>query len=136
MNILFLDDSKSRITKFEYEFYTRKMNEKNSLDVVETSADCIKKLQEKDYDVILLDHDLGGEVFVDSSREDTGAEVVRWIISNKKPESIKQIFVHSHNEPARLQMVKSLKASGFQSIEAPFIHIDYSRLKEVIDMLA
>jgi hypothetical protein len=48
----------------------------------------------------MLDHDLGGEIYVDTNYSNTGSEVVRWIEKNKP--DIKEIVVHSYNSSAVL----------------------------------
>jgi CheY-like chemotaxis protein len=42
----------------------------------------ISELQKNQFDLILLDHDLGGEVYVDINRDDTGSGAARWIKQN------------------------------------------------------
>ena len=74
MNILFLDDSKERTKTF--------LSRCPSAVCVETAQECIEELKNNEYEILYLDHDLSDQVFIDSSREDTGMEVVRWIVSN------------------------------------------------------
>jgi len=63
-----------------------------------------------------LDHDLGGETFVDSGREDTGMEVVRWLCQNQdSQDGLIFVRVHSHNAPAAHRMVFDLKRAGYSS---------------------
>jgi CheY-like chemotaxis protein len=39
--------------------------------------------KDKQWDIILLDHDLGGRVFVDSNDDNTGYQVAKFIVENK-----------------------------------------------------
>lgn len=116
MNVLFLDDNPVRRKMFRSEVPYAK--------IVETSAECINALcdslcqDDEDFDFVLLDHDLGGEIYVDSNREDTGMEVVRWIVENKPV--IGKIIVHSHNVPASNRMVRALKNAGYKTSQIPF----------------
>ena len=71
---LFLDDDEIRTKNF--------ISEVPSAETVKTAEECINKLKENDYDCVFLDHDLGGETYVSSKREDCGMEVVRWIKEN------------------------------------------------------
>lgn len=73
---------------------------------------------------VSLDHDLTGESYIDSRRNDCGMEVVRWLENitaekRRKLSSIKFV-VHSHNERAARQMVDRMKALGLQATHEPF----------------
>lgn len=50
------------------------------MTLVDKAHEAIQALKDHTFDLICLDHDLGGQVMVDSSREDTGAEVARYIL--------------------------------------------------------
>ena len=62
------------------------------------------------WDVLFLDHDLGGETYVNSNREDTGAEIARWLDNNPdhKPD---HIIIHSLNEDGSKYMKHLLPES-------------------------
>lgn len=60
---------------------------------------------------VYLDHDLGDEAYVDSSRKDCGMEVVRWICENKP--KLGRIVVHTMNTPAGHAMCRALKRAGY-----------------------
>lgn len=51
------------------------------------------------YDILFLDHDLGGEVYVDSKEENTGAGFARWLMKDEDPYgvSFNQVVIHSMN---------------------------------------
>ena len=120
MNVLFLDDNKDRWNRFRLEL--NKLFPETSPTVIrwtQTAEDCIRRLEQDHWQVVFLDHDLGGEVFVDTSREDCGMEVVRWIEQNK-PENIEYFIVHSWNVPAAREMADRLKKIGYQTILKPF----------------
>jgi DNA-binding NarL/FixJ family response regulator len=110
MRILFLDDSPSRTVVFLKKF--------PDAHAVETAEAAILALKAEKYDLVSLDHDLGGEAWVDSARPDTGFEVVRWIIENK-PE-IGEVTIHSHNTKAGPRMAVALKDAGYKSNFFPF----------------
>lgn len=112
-DILFLDDSKERTKKFQSMY-------PNAI-CVETAKECIKKLDESAWEFLFLDHDLGDQVFVDSSREDTGMEVVRWI--EKNVPVIKQIYVHTLNVPAGQSMVDKLRDAGYNALYKSWLTI-------------
>ena len=109
--VLFLDDNPSRISVFK--------GVCPNADIATTAEETINFLNNLDsYDLVSLDHDLNGEVFVDSNREDCGFEVVRWIIDNKP--TIGKIIIHSHNGPAAFRMVNALFNSGYDARKISF----------------
>src|SRR5271166_6168800 len=90
--VLFLDDDPDRARSF--------LGRNPQAVWVQTATECIARLAES-WDQVHLDHDLGGEIFVDSSREDCGMEVVRWLCSQPiDPMPNTWFFVHSHNAEA------------------------------------
>ena len=111
MNILFLDDSKERQKSFK--------SKVPSATVVTTAQQCINAIQKQEvWNIIFLDHDLGGEEMVESQREDCGMEVVRWIQENEP--QIRNVIVHSHNGPAGVEMVNKLLDSKYKASYLPF----------------
>ena len=109
MKILFLDDDPERTSAFLGAYPEAKC--------VETAEGCIKQLRYR-WDIVCLDHDLGGEIYVDSSREDCGMEVVRWV--RKHQPLVDNFVVHTYNTGAAQIMVKELRASGYRVIRLPF----------------
>lgn len=117
-NILFLDDDIIRTEKF----LTNNHNE-SIVDTCSTARVCIALLNTYRYDVVHLDHDLGGERFVDSAREDCGMEVVRWLVQNRYgsfPSYCAKIIVHTHNDNAGAAMTTLLRAAGYEAKYIPF----------------
>lgn len=89
MNILFLDDDPNRI-----KLVTRHCINHN-LYVVTTAQDAIASLRtNSNYDLVSLDHDLGGEQMVSSGRG-TGYEVAEHISKMSSPPL--HVNVHSFN---------------------------------------
>ena len=84
-----------------------------------------------------LDHDLGGETYVNSERDDCGMAVVRWLESLSKEERKMfegTLFIcHDHNLLAGFNMVSRLKKIGLIAKQIPFgeNELIYSR-KEVL----
>ena len=111
-NVLFLDDNPVRISRFR--------SAVPYATIVETAKECIDQIKNEQWDWIFLDHDLGGEEFVDSSRADTGMEVVRYLVDNKQERQSPQIVVHSLNTEAREQMCLDLVLAGYEAIPIPF----------------
>lgn len=109
---LFLDDDPWRATFFL-------INHPEAV-WVQTAAECIEKLGET-WDEVHLDHDLGGEHFVEISREDCGMEVVRWLCLRPRPHLRRTRFtIHSHNPDAALMMGWQMTANGFSVEMRPF----------------
>ena len=110
--VLFLDDDETRATIF--------LAMCPHAVWVQTAADCIAEL-EQTWDEIHLDHDLGGEQFVDTDRDDCGMEVVRWICLTHRPHlRATKFFIHSHNPLAATVMGVRMSVSGFMCEVRPF----------------
>lgn len=121
MKILFLDDDPVRIGQF-LDWCPHEAR-------VETTAEgIIEALQQSEGRVhtLFLDHDLGGEVYVDSDRPDCGMEVVRFLCQNN--EEIGLIVVHTHNEECAKRMVVSLSESGYCVFREGFGSAEYQSL--------
>ena len=57
-------------------------------------------------EVVFLDHDLGGQTFVDSEEEETGVQMARWIRENDKDFRERNFIVHSAN-PGGAENIKN-----------------------------
>jgi hypothetical protein len=128
--IIILEDDDNRIEKFVSLF--------PSAQIVKTAKECIEILDRqvgarddapteqyarsnkgnKPCDLLMLDHDLSGEIYVDTNYPNTGSEVVRWIEENKP--MIKEIIVHSYNHPAAMMMTETLISCGYDAKRIPF----------------
>ena len=77
------------------------------------------------FDLLLLDHDLGGRTFVDSNEEDTGAAFVRRL-PDGGPTTIPylpDVVIHSYNADGAKNMLATLREKGYRrSIYVPFGH--------------
>ena len=110
MNILFLDDNPQRVTRFKRSY--------PDAAIVTTAMDCIAAMEKRAFDVVFLDHDLGGQSFVDSGDSDCGMAVVRWICSPLRPvDPVALYIVHSRNPQGAAKMGKALRRKkGFNSV--------------------
>ncbi|MDG3003742.1 cyclic-phosphate processing receiver domain-containing protein [Paludisphaera mucosa] len=87
---------------------------------VMTADDCIARLAEA-WDEVHLDHDLGGERYVDVNRNDCGMAVVRWICAEERgPVRSARFFIHSYNFAAASLMVECLLQNGYAAEFRPF----------------
>ena len=110
--VLFLDDDAERATAF--------LATCPHAVWVQTAADCMTRLEEP-WDEVHLDHDLGGEQFVDINRDDCGMEVVRWICLTPRPHlKSTKFLIHSHNPIAATVMGVQMMVSGFKCDVRPF----------------
>lgn len=127
-NILFLDDNEQRTAHF--------LSCISYAKTAETAAGMIDliKSQSGPIDFLFLDHDLGGEIFVDTEREDTGAEVARWLSDNKHSiQPIRVVIIHTHNDVGGEKMLNILKAAYFETVEfLPFKCQDFNKLVDQI----
>lgn len=109
---LFLDDDPARAAVF--------LAQHPQAVWVQTVPECLAELTGR-WDEIHLDHDLGGEHFVDSGREDCGMEVVRWLTREPRRHLRRARFtVHSHNMVAAYEMTFRLQLAGFRVQARPF----------------
>lgn len=121
--ILFLDDDLGRTKIFKGYF-------PNSI-CVETVQQMIDLLSDSSgAKAVFLDHDLGGETFVDSRRKDCGMEVVRWICKNKP--NIENLIVHSMNTIAAEEMHDRLKEANYNVKMMPFKIMNWNELEEIL----
>jgi CheY-like chemotaxis protein len=101
MRILILDDDNIRHVEFAKRLHAHKVIH------TYTAEDCIDALKNRsNFDICFLDHDLGGEVYVESGKN-TGYEVTEWLMNNpeKQPD---RIVVHSLNPAGVQNMVNCL----------------------------
>ena len=109
MKIFILEDDATRNALF---FQSLIGHDVTAADNVEDA----KKLytEHAPFDVVLLDHDLGGETYVNSAQENTGAAFCRWLTT---PEAKVATFVHSYNpEGAKNMMHILVEQKGWQRV--------------------
>lgn len=119
--ILFMDDDPHRAALAYQRFSKYK---KDNTIWCTTAAEAIDILKNYDVDEAHLDHDLGGEHYVDSRREDCGMEVVRWIERRSAVELEKfhkcLFIIHSWNIPCAIKMAERLRSLGLRVQQKPF----------------
>lgn len=114
MKIFILEDDMERIKLFwEY-------GKAHDLTVVTSVSEAIKHWKPP-YDLVLLDHDLGGEHYVDSEKENTGYQFVKYLTSIEygtyEPP---KFIVHSFNYQGALNMTIELRTAGFDAVMQSF----------------
>ena len=94
--IFILDDDRNRILLFEqwYQGY--------DLSIAITADEAIDILSKRlDFDMITLDHDLGGEVYCSSDLPNSGYRVAKFL-STQKYKGL--VVIHTHNPPGAQNM--------------------------------
>jgi hypothetical protein len=112
MRILFLDDDPKRASAFAEDWPEAVW--------VTTAEDCLRRLEEP-WDEVHLDHDLGGETYVDHDRDDCGMAVVRWLCEAPRDHlQGTRFIIHTHNENAACAMALHLEVTGYHVKRRPF----------------
>lgn len=118
LRILILEDDKGRTATFFSKL------SRHTLVFVATAADAISLIKNEVFDVIFLDHDLGGETFVSVEDRNTGSEVIRLLVSGNEITKRPYIIIHSLNTPAADSMQKTLVNNGFEFVyRIPFTQL-------------
>lgn len=115
IRILVVEDDPTRLEWFQKEFNGQ------DLTLATTAAAGVKYVNDEEFDVIFLDHDLGGRVFVDSEDDNTGCAVAKHIkasINAKTP-----VLIHSWN-PAG--------ARNIQTVLKHAVYIPFGRFNKTI----
>lgn len=101
LQILILEDDPQR-TKL----MLQKLADKGAVKVVQTAKEAIGWLEIKDWNLLSLDHDLGGEEMVESG-PGTGYEVACWLEEHPDRQP-GVIWLHSLNPVGRYKMSEAL----------------------------
>jgi len=115
--MLFLDDCTKRIESARWQY-----EGKYDLTVVTNTKECLRYLCRQEWDILSLDHDLGGVDFQDPDDKTSGMEVVRYIAKTAWPTQFKipEIWVHSSNLFAANQMINLLIMGGIMAFYRRF----------------
>lgn len=131
MRILILeDDVEDRVPHFRY-WLTQKPDV--TLVFTETADEAIRALQcgeidqSKSFDLIFLDHDLGGEQMVGTEGKNTGSEVVRWMVANLR--TYCPVIIHSLNYGAAVDMKQKLEDMAMECYRIPYSELKH-KLKD------
>lgn len=88
---------------------------------IRTSVTHARKAWKPPYDIVLLDHDLGGETYVPSENENTGATFVRDLCQAADLKDMADLFiVHSWNPDGSHLMANLLLDAGTKVIRLEF----------------
>jgi len=120
--ILILEDDPNRVLKF-YEMF-----EYHSLTITNTSEAAIEIASSHKFDVIFLDHDLDGRVYVNSDEKNTGYQVAKILPSTINKNT--PVIIHSWNGVGAKRMMGAMNESGMNSKIIHFGYFDSSIIKE------
>lgn len=102
LRILILDDDKNRHSQF-----FNKYGAEYTITYTYDAKSCIKILEDEVFDVVFLDHDLGGKTYC-ASDENSGYAVAKWLSEN--PDRCpSQCICHSLNPVGRKNICDILK---------------------------
>lgn len=100
--VLVLEDDTNRIEKFK----NLLSNPNLEVHYVQTAKDAIERCAVYNYDLLFLDHDLGGEQMLPSG-PGTGYEVAQWLEAHPD-RCVGTIILHSYNPGGRENMARCL----------------------------
>jgi CheY-like chemotaxis protein len=117
--ILIVEDDEARCAWF------RERLRGSRLDVTCDVAVAVRWLAERDYNAVLLDHDLADAHYFSNEPDDerTGYAVARWLAENPSAQRDALIIVHSLNYTGAGRMVAVLRDAGREAEHIPFHHL-------------
>lgn len=121
MKILILEDDEQRVKKFKEQMYG------HVLYITHLPKQAKKWLEEIEFDLITLDHDLAEEMQGLDNNFDvgTGLEVANFIGQNPQLSQKAQILIHSLNGGGAQRMISAMKSRG------EIQHVPFLWLKEI-----
>jgi len=119
--IFILEDNNDRIAFFKKLLPTKFAQ--SDITIVKTAKEAKSILKKESYwDIILLDHDLGGKVYVDSSKADTGYQVA--LHMRDKKVKYGQCITHTQN---------SIGGKNIVSVLDKCQHIPFPKLANLLE---
>ena len=96
-----------------------------TLDVTCDARQAVDWLAERDYSVILLDHDLAAEHYRTDEPDDerTGYAVAAWLAAHPDRQRDSTILIHSLNYPGAARMLAALRHAGREAEHIPFTYL-------------
>ncbi|MBV9958464.1 MAG: response regulator, partial [Acidobacteria bacterium] len=108
MHVLIVEDDEARCVWFRRKFAG------DELDVTCDVGQAFKWLAEREYEVILLDHDLTEEHYLSDEPDDerTGYAVAAWLAGHPDRQREAIIIIHSLNYLGAERMLTTLREAG------------------------
>jgi hypothetical protein len=119
MRILIVEDEEARCVWFRQKFAD------DDLDVTCDVGQAFRWLAEREYEVILLDHDLLEEHYFFDEPDDarTGYAVAAWLASHPDMQREATIIIHSLNYHGASRMLEKLHEAGREAEHVPFSYM-------------
>jgi CheY-like chemotaxis protein len=117
--VLIVEDDETRCHWFRSRLQDRE------LDVTCDVAEAIAWLAAREYELILLDHDLTLEHYFSNERDDehTGYAVAAWLAAHAQSQPGAQVIIHSLNYEGARRMLEKLLEAGFDAEHIPFPYL-------------
>lgn len=123
MKIFILEDDINRVRVF-----ADRLGRQHTLVFADTAQKAIEIIQGEteggqSFDVMFLDHDLGGEIYVDTEKENTGSGLARWMEGYEAVYTLigqPVIVIHSLNPAGVHYMAETLKKQFSNIHTIPF----------------
>ena len=112
MKVFVLEDDIDRIMRFRQKLH------KHQVTYCDWVEEAKKLLKDGAYDVIFLDHDLGGEIMVDSNDPNTGYQLAKWI--KEQGLTFDQIIIHTCNPIGGDNIQKEVQGCSKNITRMPF----------------
>jgi CheY-like chemotaxis protein len=118
MTAFILEDNENRIEQFKKEF-----GHIADLTIAVSYTEAIHKFSmSNEYDLILLDHDLGQRIWCSVEDENTGSNFAKFLTNYKFRST--PIIIHSHNHWGASNMMVILGEAGFSNLQwIPFSNL-------------
>jgi DNA-binding response OmpR family regulator len=116
MKVFILEDDPHRVELFRAAATQHDVVYSDNVD------DAVAALNRGPFDVFLLDHDLGGETYVDSAQRNTGAGFCREAVAQEAMAHA-SVIVHSYNQAGAQRMVGLVPHAIWQPFGPTILHI-------------
>jgi CheY-like chemotaxis protein len=100
----------------------------SNMIIVATAHDAIRELEQMEWDLCFLDHDLGGQVFQESGTG-TGFEVCEWLSENRE-RCPSRVVIHSLNAKGVGSMMEVM---GTMAVPLTFAWT--RKLEEILELM-
>jgi CheY-like chemotaxis protein len=118
--VLIVEDDEGRC-----EWFRRRLGGSYEMDMTCSVPEAIGWLKEREYALILLDHDLREEHYFSDEPDDerTGYAVAAWLADNAQTQPRVPVVVHSLNYEGARRMLDKLLGAGFDAEHVPFPYL-------------
>lgn len=127
MRVFLLEDDSTRIREFRRAFIGTELH-------VAVDMSDVPDTFKPPYDILCLDHDLGGRQMVDGRDQNTGTEFCRRLPMRTESDFDPLIVIHSFNMTAAMGMYHMLHDKGYTNVlYYPFATSLMDKLQETVE---